>query len=108
MYEVHEWKHAAAILAQDFPEELDDILAILRGFRIKHADIVVGGGGKSPVAKSMDAAFVAKGWNKKRWETAIHLDGVPRESPTHEVDSVKGRVALSLSGATRTRSTTEI
>ena len=95
-YEVHEWKHASAILAQDFPQQLNDIIEILSAFRIEHGDIVAGGGGKSRVAQKIDAAFVAKGWRKKRWTTAIVLDGSPRESPTHEVDSVKGRVALEL------------
>ncbi len=34
-YEVHEWKHAVAILSQDFPEEWTDILAVLNSFRLK-------------------------------------------------------------------------
>jgi hypothetical protein len=31
-YEIHEWKHAHAILETDFPEEWADIQAVLTGF----------------------------------------------------------------------------
>lgn len=34
-YEVHEWKHACAILKYDFPNEWDNILEVLTNFRIK-------------------------------------------------------------------------
>ena len=30
-YECHEWKHASAILTQDFPSEWQDLLDILSG-----------------------------------------------------------------------------
>ena len=32
-FEVHEWKHACAVLASDFPEQWQDIIDVLRGFR---------------------------------------------------------------------------
>lgn len=96
MYEVHEWKHAVAILKEDFPEQLEDMIDVLRGFRIEHSHIAEGGGGKSKVAASLDSAFEARGWHKKRWSTAIVLDDQQRHSPTHEVDCVKGRVALEI------------
>lgn len=32
-YEVHEWKHACAILSQDFSHEWADILAVLTEFQ---------------------------------------------------------------------------
>jgi hypothetical protein len=33
-YEVHEWKHACAILKEDFPGEWQDIIAVLHEFRL--------------------------------------------------------------------------
>ncbi len=33
-YEVHEWRHAIAILRGDFPREWQDIIEILTGFRL--------------------------------------------------------------------------
>src|SRR5688572_14087141 len=32
-YECHQWKHAAAILATDFPNELNDIVTVLRAVK---------------------------------------------------------------------------
>lgn len=43
-YEVHEWKHACAILKEDFPEEWNDILSVLTDFRLKKSWITNPGG----------------------------------------------------------------
>lgn len=34
-YEVHEWKHACAVLHNDFHDELNDIIEVLAAFRLK-------------------------------------------------------------------------
>ena len=34
-YEVHEWKHACAILNRDFPKEWGDIVKLLEQFRLR-------------------------------------------------------------------------
>lgn len=95
-YECHQWKHAGAILATDFPRELEDIVEVLRSVRLRKRDIVVGGGGKSPYTQSVDKAFKSRGWTPKRWETAIVVDGSQSASPTHEVDCFKNRIGLEL------------
>ncbi|BDP40655.1 hypothetical protein DAETH_06240 [Deinococcus aetherius] len=41
-YEVHEWKHACAILAMDFPEEWQDIVDLLNDFRFCQSWITSG------------------------------------------------------------------
>lgn len=46
-YEVHEYKHACAILKEDFPEEWEDIINVLDTFELKKSDISAGGGRKS-------------------------------------------------------------
>ncbi len=96
LYEVHEWKHAAAVLVQDFPDQLDDIIDVLRRFRLSRHDILEAGGGKSRAAIALDEALRTRGWAPKRWNTAILLDGQRRESPTHEVDCFKHGVALEI------------
>jgi hypothetical protein len=35
LFEIHEWKHASVILRYDFPQEWDDLLAMLRAFLLK-------------------------------------------------------------------------
>src|SRR5437870_3239053 len=45
-YECHQWKHAAAILATDFPEELKDIVQVLRTVKLRKSFMTEKGGGK--------------------------------------------------------------
>ena len=41
-YEVHEWRHAIAILRDDFPNEWQDIIEVLTSFRLLKSHIRVG------------------------------------------------------------------
>lgn len=95
-YEVHEWRHASAILRQDFPNEWADLMETLRGFRLHKSHILVPGGGKSPVPKLLDQSLGANGWVEKKFETAIEVDKARIESPTHKIDCFKNRVAVEI------------
>ncbi|MGH8234201.1 MAG: BglII/BstYI family type II restriction endonuclease [Rhodanobacteraceae bacterium] len=95
-YEVHEWRHATAILAADFPEQLADIQAVLTTFRLRRSEVVAPGGRKSKVAGSIDGVFADRGWIEKKFATHIKVDETIHETPTHKVDCVKGRVALEI------------
>ncbi|HUO43750.1 MAG TPA: BglII/BstYI family type II restriction endonuclease [Burkholderiales bacterium] len=95
-YEIHEWRHASAILQHDFPNEYTDICDVLTRFRLKKSFIIVGGGRKSPVANWIDSEFYKKGWAEKNFDTKITIDRTEIESPTHSVDCFKGRVALEI------------
>ena len=53
-YEIHEWRHACAILKQDFPIELNDLIDVLTRFRLRKSWITVGGGNKSQVSNWID------------------------------------------------------
>lgn len=96
MYEVHEWKHACAILKEDFPEEWRDILDLLTAFRLKKSWITNPGGSKSQVSTFMDSFLYQRSWQEKHFATQIMVDGKALESPTHKVDCVKNRVALEI------------
>jgi hypothetical protein len=93
-YEIHEWKHACAILKNDFTSEWKDLVAVLANFRLKRSWITVGGGGKSKVSQAFDAALFERGWKEKGFATKIVVDANEMESPTHKVDCFKNRVAL--------------
>lgn len=95
-YEVHEWKHASAILKMDFPSEWNDMIEMLRAFRLKNSWITKGGGNKSELAKWIDEFLGARGWREKQFSTAMIVDETKLESPTHKVDCYKNRVALEL------------
>lgn len=95
-YEVHEWKHACAVLSSDFPNEWKDIIDVLTYFKLKRSHIVVPGGSKSQVASAIDSEFAGKGWSEKGFDTKVVVDNVSLESPTHKVDCFKNRIALEI------------
>ena len=95
-YEVHEWKHACAILAVDFKDEWHDIVDLLENFRFKKSWIEEGGGSKSKVAQAMDNKLYARGWVEKEFDTSIKIDDKVIESPTHNVDCYKNKIALEI------------
>jgi hypothetical protein len=93
-YEIHEWRHAIAVLAKDFPEEFEDLVWVLRSFVLRHGAIAKGGGNKSDVAGEIDWLFGQRGWRKKQFDTQLQVDSAVLESPTHEVDQFKNRIAV--------------
>jgi len=95
-YEVHQWRHALAILRADFSQEYADLCAVLESFRLQRSWIAVGGGRKSKVAEWMDRELAARGWAPRKFDTKFSVDDVLLESPTHEVDCFKNRVALEV------------
>lgn len=95
-FEIHEWKHACAVLAADFTEQWRDIIHVLRGFRLKKSSILAPGGGISPISQWFNKAFVGRGWEEHAFDTKIVVDANEAVSPTHSVDCVKGQVALEV------------
>lgn len=95
-YEVHEWKHASAILKADFSIEWRDIIEVLTEFRFRKSWIAVGGGRKSLVSEAIDQALGKRGWVEKSFDTKMIVDTTTMDSPTHKVDCYKNRIALEI------------
>jgi hypothetical protein len=95
-YEVYEWKHACAILKQDFPHEWNDIIAVLQQFTLKKSWITNPGGRKSQISESIDSYLYERGWVEKEFRTEVVVDDNRMESPTHKVDCYKNNVALEI------------
>ncbi len=95
-YEIHEWRHASAILEKDFPSEFSDVCDVLSRFRLLKSFIDVGGGRKSKVSEWIDGEFYKKSWLEKKFDTKISIDERELQSPTHSVDCFKNRVALEI------------
>jgi hypothetical protein len=95
-YEVHEWKHACAILAKDFPEEWADIVSLLEQFKLCKSWISIGGGRKSDVSSAIDQYLYQRGWIEKSFATSVTVDERVMDSPTHKVDCYKNSVALEI------------
>lgn len=95
-YEVHEWKHACAILKSDFPNEWADVIALLHEFKLCKSWVVEAGGRKSKVSEYIDSFLYARGWKEKQFNTIIQVDDTKILSPTHKVDCYKNRIALEI------------
>lgn len=95
-YEIHEWRHACAILERDFPSEWEDLCDVLTRFRLCAGFITEPGGRKSKVSEWVDRELNIKGWVEKRFHTSIQVDDHKMESPTHSVDCFKNNVALEI------------
>ena len=95
-YEIHEWKHACAILASDFPDEWRDINELLKHFRLYKSWITQGGGRKSKVSDAIDNFLYKRGWEEKEFATSVKVDEFIMDSPTHKVDCYKNRIALEI------------
>lgn len=96
LYEVHEWRNAAGVLQTACPDEWAEMLVALHSFRLMRSEVVAAGGNRSSIVERFERPLKEAGWVEKQFATAILVDGVARESPTHSVDCFKGRVALEL------------
>lgn len=95
-YEIYEWRHASAILAHDFTSEWHDILDVLTAFRLRREWIEVGGGNKSSVSGWIDGFLTDRGWEEKQFQTAVMVDDIRRDSPTHKIDCYRNKIGLEI------------
>jgi len=96
LYQIHEWRHACAILKGDFPEECNDVMEVLAGFRLLKSHVLAPGGRKSPIAEALDGEFFKRGWRERSFATSILVDENEVESPTHKVDCFKNGVGIEI------------
>lgn len=95
-YELHEWRHATAILSQDFRTEYDEIIDVLSRFRLQRSHLDSPGGRKTKLAGWLDGELERRGWREKQFQTQIKVDETISDSPTHKIDCFKNGVALEI------------
>jgi hypothetical protein len=95
-YHIEERRHASAILASDFSDELQDIVGCLDQFHLVRSEIEVGGGRKSKIANRFDGFLEERGWVEKSVKVSRTVGGKTTDSETHKVDFCKGRVAVEV------------
>ena len=88
-FELQFTNHAAAILEHDFHEFADDLESALAGISIPITEIVGRGGGEAKSTQRLRASLNERGWSKHNFELTKIVDGVAKESITHEIDHVK-------------------
>jgi hypothetical protein len=100
MYEVYDFKHAAAILSTEFPEEFNDIIEALRIFRIDIEHITIKGGRESQIPKTISSLLRPDKdnprWKEGKLNAKLLVDDTVVSIDTHKIDYLKGRVAFDL------------
>src|SRR4051812_4006823 len=99
-FQVEFHSHAEAILQVDFPEVAAQLEKILIASTIPIEEIIGSGGGETKGTQRLRRALNSYGWVKHNFEIQRTIDGVPRESISHEVDHIarfeKGVIALEI------------
>ncbi len=88
-YEIHFLSHAAAILGKDFPEALQELESCLSNFEIPITEIIGSGGGETKGTQRLRHMLADAEWRKTNFEIKKSINGVERESISHEVDHVR-------------------
>lgn len=107
-FEIYSYRSAAAVLAQSYPDQFQQIMNALDRFEITKTMIRTPGGSKGPIAKYVDTLF-DKNWQETRISADLHvqlhhatanelLDAYVREGylDGHRIDFLNGKVALDL------------
>ncbi|MCB1865030.1 MAG: hypothetical protein KDG50_06335 [Chromatiales bacterium] len=88
-FEVLQLHHAEAILKHDMESAAAEIESVLLGAKLPAEELVRGGGGEGELTQRLRRAFADLGWNKHCFEIKKTVDGVEKESISHEIDHVK-------------------
>lgn len=81
--------HARSILEGEFPEALIEIERVLSAIELPISEIIGSGGGETQFTQRLRRALATLNWKKHIFEIGKTINGVPRESTSHEVDHVK-------------------
>lgn len=95
-YEVHDYHHAAAILATEFNRELQELCGALDAFCISAETVRKPGGNESAIPKSVAKVLRPLGWVEGALSATMSVDGQTIRSDTHKVDFLKNKVAFDL------------
>jgi hypothetical protein len=81
--------HASGILVQDFPVAISELETVLSTLDLPISEIIGSGGGETKFTQRLRKSLASMGWNKHVFEIAKTVDGVQKESTSHEVDHVR-------------------
>lgn len=85
-FEIQFASHAEAILAGDFPDVVRQLEDALIDVRLPITEIVGSGGGEAQLTQRLRRGFHELDWRKRNVEIKKIVDGVERESISHEID----------------------
>lgn len=93
-FEVSENHHATSVMQMDFPNEWEDLLAMLSQFKLRKSHILKAGGAKSDISDDIDSFFYSRGWKEHKFQINVKADDVITLAPTHKVDYFRNRIAI--------------
>lgn len=88
-FEILVLHHAEAILKHDMPEAVNEIESVLIEATIPIKELIHGGGGEGELTQRLRRSLSNRGWEKHNFEVKKIIDGVEKESTSHEIDHVK-------------------
>jgi hypothetical protein len=99
-FEINDISHASAILAGDFPDEFDTLIAALDNLYLPVTEIIGSGGGKALFTQRLAGALEDQGWTSHSFKVEKIIDGLRKPYSTHEIDHVKsaknGKIACEI------------
>ncbi len=106
LYEIHDFKHAAAIIAKEFPSEFNELCQALLSFRFTIENITASGGSESQIPKIFSDILRPLGWRERNLASELNVFEIKSKKVrelkssinhgSHKVDYLKGRVAFDL------------
>ena len=88
-FEVQFVSHAKSILSGEFPDAITELEDVLADLALPITEIIGSGGGETKFTQRLRKSLAESGWRKHHFEISKVVDGVQRESTSHEVDHVR-------------------
>lgn len=99
-FELQFTNHAQAIMLHDFQDLIGELEGALLNISLPITEIIGGGGGEAKMTQRLRRGLAALHWTKHNFEMKKTVDGVPKESISHEIDHVRradnGTIALEI------------
>ncbi len=88
-FDIEYLSHAQSILTGEFSAQLKELAGVLSGLSLPITEIIGSGGGETRFTQRTRHALDQLGWKKHSFVVAKIIDGVEKESTSHEVDHVR-------------------
>lgn len=88
-FQIEFHSHAKAILGVDFPDAITELEHAIGEMSIPIEEIIGSGGGEAKGTQRLRHSLADRGWIKANFTIEKRINGVPRESISHEVDHVR-------------------
>jgi hypothetical protein len=88
-FQIEFHSHAKAILSVDFPDAVTELEKVLSAATIPIEEIIGSGGGETKGTQRLRRALTGLQWVKRNFVFEKTINGVRKESISHEIDHVR-------------------